>query len=127
MKLLGYDVAPRAARPGESVELTLYWQSLAEMDDDYSIGIHLVDASQRVIGKRDSYPGHGMLPTRLWRVGQMIRDTYWLPIAADAPRGAKAQILVSLYERVRKRDLIARDPRGEIITPFIGEIEVAPE
>jgi len=29
-----------------------------------------------------------------------------------------------LYERISKRTLVARDPRGEIITPFIGQIEI---
>lgn len=127
IKLLGYEISPRRVLPGDTTELVLYWQSLAPMDEDYSIGIRVLDANQRVIGARDSYPGHGMLPTRLWRAGQIIRDVYWLPIAPDAPAVSDAQILVSLYERISKRDLIARDPRGQIITPFIGQIKVAPE
>ena len=127
IKLLGYEISPRRVLPGDTTELVLYWQSFAPMDEDYSIGIRVLDANQRVIGARDSYPGHGMLPTRLWRAGQIIRDVYWLPIAPDAPAVSDAQILVSLYERISKRDLIARDPRGQIITPFIGQIKVAPE
>jgi hypothetical protein len=124
IKLLGYDVSTRRVAPGNAIELTLYWQSLAPMDEDYSIGIRVLDAQQRVIGARNSYPGHGMLPTRLWYAGQAIRDVYWLPIAPDAPSEPHAQILVALYKRVSKRDLVARDPRGEIITPFIGQIEI---
>jgi hypothetical protein len=41
MKLLGYDLVPDRVRPGEAATLTLYWQSLAAMDQDYSIGIHV--------------------------------------------------------------------------------------
>jgi hypothetical protein len=125
MKLLGYDVTPRRALPGESVTLTLYWQSLATMDADYSIGIHLLDANQRVIGARDSYPGHGMLPTRLWYVGQIIRDTYWLPVAADTSGPGVARIQVSLYTLEDKRDLPALDPNGRAVTPIIGQIKIA--
>ena len=125
VKLLGYSVSSRTIYPGGATELTLYWQALAPMDDDYSIGIRLLDAKQRVIGARDSYPGHGMLPTRLWRAGQIFRDVYWLPINADAPEFSIAQIQVVVYDRTSKRDLLARDPRGETITPFIGQIEVA--
>jgi hypothetical protein len=124
IKLLGYDVSARRMSPGDAIELTLYWQSLAPMDEDYSIGIRVLDAQQRVVGTRNSYPGRGMLPTRLWFAGQIIRDVYWLPIAPDAPPEPRAQILVALYERVSKRDLVARDPRGESITPFIGQIEI---
>ncbi len=124
MKLLGYDVTPRRAPPDDAVTLTLYWQSLAHMDDDYSIGIHLLDANQRVVGARDSYPGHGLLPTRLWSAGQFLRDPYWLPIAADAVPGV-AQIQISLYTREDKRDLPALDPNGAAITPIIGQIKIA--
>ena len=123
IKLLGYDVSTRRVSPGDAIELTLYWQSLAPMNEDYSIGIRVLDAQQRLVGARNSYPGRGMLPTRLWFTRQIIRDAYWLPINADAPSSA-AQLEIVMFERVSKRDLVARDPRGEIITPFIGQIEV---
>jgi 4-amino-4-deoxy-L-arabinose transferase-like glycosyltransferase len=125
MKLLGYEVFSPRARPGEAIDLTLYWQSLAAMDEDYSIGIHLLDSNHRVIGARDSYPGHGLLPTRLWRAGQMIRDTYWVPIAADAPAPSLVQIQVALYTRADKRDLPVRDSQGQTITPIIGRFKIA--
>lgn len=104
--------------------LSLYWQSLAAMDEDYSIGIHLLDANQRVIGSRDSYPGHGLLPTRLWRPGQIIRDTYWLPVAADAAAPGIARINVALYTREGKRDLPALDPGGNQVTPIVGRLKI---
>lgn len=124
MKLVGYKVSSRRTLPGESITLSLFWQALAPMDEDYSIGIHLVDANGRVVGARDSYPGKGMLPTRLWRAGQLIRDDFWLPVNADAVPGA-ARIQVSLYQRETKRDLTARDPSGTSITPIIGRIKIA--
>ena len=124
IKLLGYDISARRVSPGSAVELTLYWQSLTSIDQDYSIGIRVLDSAQSVIGARNSYPGHGMLPTRLWYAGQIIRDVYWLPINADAPDTPLAQLQIVVFEHLSKRDLVARDPRREIITPFIGQIEV---
>ncbi len=125
MKLLGYDVSPRRALPDGSVELSLYWQSLAQMDEDYSIGIALLDSNRRVLSQRSSYPGHGMLPTRLWRPGQMIRDTYWVPVPMGAPAPSIAQIQVSLFRREDKRDLAAFDPNGNAVTPIIGRFKIA--
>ncbi len=125
MKLLGYDVSPRRALPDGSVELSLYWQSLAQMDEDYSIGIALLDSNRRVLSQRSSYPGHGMLPTRLWRPGQMIRDTYWVPVPTGAPAPSIAQIQVSLFRREDKRDLAAFDPNGNAVTPIIGRFKIA--
>ena len=123
MKLIGYELSSRRTQPGESLTLTLYWQSLTPMDDDYSIGIRVLDANGREIGKRDSYPGHGMLPTRLWYAGQIIRDEYWLPINADATPGL-AKIQISLYSRATRRDLPASDTQGNTITPFIAQIKI---
>ena len=124
LKLIGFETSSRRALPGEAITLSLFWQSLAQMNEDYSIGMSLIDANGRVIGARDSYPGKGMLPTRLWRAGQIIRDDYWLPINSDATPGA-ARIHVSLYQRETKRDLVERDPSGKSITPIIGQIKVA--
>ncbi len=125
IRLLGYDVSSSRVAPGDWIEMTLFWQSLAEMDEDYSIGIHLVDSNRRVISSRDSYPGHGMLPTSLWRAGQIIVDPYWIPIAADAKGSDVADILVDLYVRETKRDLLARDPQGQTVTPIIGRLKIA--
>ncbi len=126
IKLLGYEVSPSQAAPNSWLEMTLYWQSLAEMDEDYSIGIHLLDSSHRVISARDSYPGHGMLPTSLWRAGQIIQDPYWVPVAADTTGLGIAEIQVDLYVRGTKRDLPARDPQGRAVTPIIGRLRIAP-
>ncbi len=125
MKLLGYDVSPKRVLPDGSVELALYWQSLTQMDEDFSIGIALLDVDRRVVSQRNSYPGHGMLPTRLWRAGQMIRDTYWMPIPANSPAPSLAQIQVSLFRREVKRDLTAVDPNGNAVTPIIGRFMIA--
>ncbi len=66
-----------------------------------------------------------MLPTRLWRPGQMIRDTYWVPVPAGAPAPGIAQIQVSLFRREDKHDLAAFDPNGSAVTPIIGRFKIA--
>ncbi len=124
IKLLGYAVSPRVARADGSIELMLYWQSLAAMDDDYSIGIALLDSNQHALASRNSYPGHGLLPTRLWHAGQMIRDSYWLPIPADAPAPSIAQIQISLFSRAFTRNLPAFDPNDQAITPIVGRFKI---
>jgi len=49
MKLLGYDLPvtniqypiPNTLIPGDALTVTLYWQSLAEMNQDYAVFVHL--------------------------------------------------------------------------------------
>jgi hypothetical protein len=94
------------------------------MDDDYSIGIALLDANRKVLSQRNSYPGHGLLPTRLWRAGQMMLDQYWVPIPANMPTPSVAQIQISLFKRETQKDLPAFDPKGNAITPIVGRIKI---
>ncbi len=123
MKLLGIDVSPDRVAPGGAVTLTLFWQSLAAMDDDYSVGIHLLDPSGQVIGARDSYPGHGLLPTRLWQPGQILRDAYWVPVSAAAPAASVVRVQVDLYSRSARTTLAAFDPQGQPTTPIAGRFK----
>jgi 4-amino-4-deoxy-L-arabinose transferase-like glycosyltransferase len=124
VKLLGFDLSPERAQPGGSIQLELYWQSLAAMDRDYSIGIHILDPMMRVIGARDSFPGHGLLPTSLWQVGEIFRDEYWIPIAANSKAPSAAEIQIALYDRNDQTDLTALDPNGQTITPIVGRFPV---
>jgi hypothetical protein len=98
MRLLGYAVKADQVRPGEAVEVTLYWQSLAAMDRDWSVFVHVVDEAGIVVAQRDTYPGLGLMPTRKWKVGQTLADTYViaLPPATYAP--GKANIEIGLYD-----------------------------
>jgi hypothetical protein len=86
--LLGYDFEPRQARPGETVQLTLYWESLAGQEGDYTVFTHLIDATGELRGQQDNPPQGGMYPTYLWDAGERLVDTYSLTLAPDAPPGA---------------------------------------
>lgn len=125
VRLLGIEVSPTQTSPGGSIQLSLFWQSLAPMDRDYSIGIHALDPGMKVIGARDSYPGHGMYPTSLWKLGEVFRDEYWVPIAVDATSPSVAKIQVGLYDRSDHTDLDSVDASGRSITPIVGRFKIA--
>lgn len=116
LMLLGSSVRPHPVDPRSALQVDLYWRVLAPMDTDYSLNLAALDENFRVVGSRNSYPGHGLLPTRLMKVGEMFHDTYWLP--AGAPLG---KIQVSVYERESQQNLGAFDPAGNEITPIVNE------
>lgn len=76
IKLLGYNLASSILRPSESLNLTIYWQSLAPVKDRYSVFVHLLDASGNLVAQRDSEPEEGAAPTTSWLQGEVIADTY---------------------------------------------------
>lgn len=125
IRLLRYDVFPPRAQPGGAIQLDLYWQCLAPMDRDYTIGIHLLDGKMNVISGRDSYPGHGLLPTTLWYQGEIIRDDYWVPISTETTAPSLAQIQISLYDRADQTELEPVDPLGQTITPIVGRFAIS--
>jgi 4-amino-4-deoxy-L-arabinose transferase-like glycosyltransferase len=86
IELLGYRVhdADRVYAPGSVLTVTFYWRTSTSIDTAYSLYVHVLGRALDEIGKIDTYPGGGALPTTLWQPGEIIEDTYQIPIAPDA-------------------------------------------
>ena len=82
--LLGYKLES-GFRRGDGVHLTLYWQALGQMDQDYVVFNHLVGENGVTYAQKDNPPADGYYPTSRWAAGQVVRDRYDLFIPADAP------------------------------------------
>ena len=75
-------------RTGGVITLTLYWQGLASMDQDYTVFVHLLDARGQLQGQHDGPPLGGTRPTSGWLPGEYLRDVHPIEVAANAPPGA---------------------------------------
>ena len=113
-RLLGYDLEPVQAQPGETVHLILYWEALHKPTGDYTVFIHLLDPGGQMRGQKDNQPQSGMYPTYLWDEGERIEDEYELTIASDAPPGAY-QIAVGMYYLPTLDRLPAVDQNGTVL------------
>ena len=51
IELLGLDIAETTVRPGGVVSCTLYWRALQEINQNYTVFNHLVDASGETWGQ----------------------------------------------------------------------------
>ena len=61
VKLLGYDLPATRVEPGGGIPLTLYWQGLDWMGQDYTIFTKLLSAAdQTQHGGRDRLPSRGL-------------------------------------------------------------------
>ncbi|MCB0174407.1 MAG: glycosyltransferase family 39 protein [Anaerolineae bacterium] len=80
IQLLGYDFQPD---PDQAIiNLTLFWQALNPVDENYRTQIQLVDPQGQPHFTWLSHPVNGLYPTRAWDRGDIIRDTLPLPLAA---------------------------------------------
>jgi 4-amino-4-deoxy-L-arabinose transferase-like glycosyltransferase len=85
--LVGYDRSPNSPRPGEALQVSLYWQALRPLETEYHSFIHLLDTKGRTVTQSDRQPGGVYYPTTLWQPGERLRDDHLLAIPADAPEG----------------------------------------
>jgi hypothetical protein len=70
--LYGYTVQQTEA----GVEVRLVWQALEEMTTDYTVFVHMLDASGVTVDQRDAMPQNYAYPTSLWTPGEYITDVY---------------------------------------------------
>ncbi|MGC8879506.1 MAG: glycosyltransferase family 39 protein [Anaerolineae bacterium] len=96
-RLVGYEVAKREARPGDELGVTLHWHSLAEVDNNYTVFVQLLNADWRVVAQQDMQPLAGLAPTSTWLQGEFLADPYHLHLPADLPPG-QYRIIAGMYD-----------------------------
>ncbi len=101
-------------QPGQIVEVTLTWQGLARMDQDYTVFVHLLGPDGRVHGQIDAWPVQGTYPTSTWPPGERISDRYAVPLDADAPPGSY-QLEIGVYLLATNTRLPVVDAGGTAI------------
>ncbi len=98
VKLLGYTLPTRRIQPGDGLPITLYWQGLQWIGEDFVIFDRLLDNQQVVWGGYDRLPGENY-SALLWSPGEIVSDGFAVPVASDAPNGVYT-LNVGLYRRV---------------------------
>jgi hypothetical protein len=97
IQLVGYRLEPTRYVPGESLQLVLYWETLDELSEDYTVFVHVVDGLGNIVAQWDSKPRQNQLPTTDWAVGEIIDDLHTVPTPPDLPAG-EYRIVVGMYD-----------------------------
>jgi hypothetical protein len=94
-----FDAVPRSqhAENGKSLRVTLYWRVEEKMTNDALVSLKIVRADQRILGQTDHRPVRDAYPTNAWRGGEIIADTYDVPILFGATPSEYA-VNVTLYD-----------------------------
>ena len=114
LAILGVSAEPAQLNPGETANVTVVWQALTPIRDDYSVFVHLVNEEGLTIAQADTMPGGGLLPTSQWTPGQTRAERYAVTIPAAAYTPDRGRWVVGLYdhntgERLPLR-LVSADP-----------------
>jgi hypothetical protein len=129
MALLGWDVDRRVIAAGETLQLTLHWESLDRMQEAYQLSAQVVREDRRKAAQSDAAPGG--IPTNEWRQGQRIVDRRELRIEPGSPPGGY-EIVLSAYwwdtpDTIKRLRVV--DGQGYVLPSdslVLGKVRVTP-
>jgi hypothetical protein len=83
----------------DRLAVRLAWSTTRPEAVNYGISLRLLDADGQLrVSPPDTQPGHGFLPTSLWRPGELVTDPYILVLPDDLPTGGGYHLEILLYQ-----------------------------
>ena len=100
--LIGYNVKHKERK----INVTLYWHATQAPTKDYTVFVHIVNSTGKLIAQKDNPPVQGTRPTSTWEKGEYIEDNYSIELTQRVPPG-KYDINVGMYDPTTGRRLEA--------------------
>jgi hypothetical protein len=96
ISLLAFRLDKNQYRPGNSLNLTLYWQAQRFLPENYQARLYLLNPDDNSRWNETALHNPGNYPTRRWNTGRYVSDVYSVPLSASMPPG-NYQIIVEVY------------------------------
>jgi hypothetical protein len=119
IRLEGYEIASNIAERGNGLVMILYWRALGQIERDYTVFVHLVDARGEIVAGFDGAPWYGQERTSLWKPNQFQADPRVILIPEDAPVGSNYRLEIGLYYLPTMERVGVVDVDGQMITDRI--------
>ncbi|GIK58227.1 MAG: hypothetical protein HND44_11170 [Chloroflexi bacterium] len=129
IRLLGMEYWPTAVPADQPLPVTLYWQAAAPLENEYRVGLVLVDAAGMrwsTTDLRDDRWSRAAPPTTAWPLDQYARTALLIDLLPGTPPGAYT-LQLSLFDRESLMPLTVYE-QGQPIGPYLslGQIDVQP-
>jgi 4-amino-4-deoxy-L-arabinose transferase-like glycosyltransferase len=126
--LRGYHMHNDTVRPGEAIDLDLYWEVTGQPPGDYLLFVHLLDDNGLMIAQRDTHPGLGNFPTRNWQPGDRFVESVRLVVPETAYTPDMGRLSVGYYVPGAYR-LAVQDGEGNSLGDALelGRVSIAPQ
>jgi hypothetical protein len=95
VRFLGHNLAGQP-EPGGRISLTIYWQAMRSMEEDYIVFVHLLGPGGELIAQHDGPPLDGLYPTSEWVVDDIFTQRVVLDAPSDVPAG-QYDLLTGMY------------------------------
>ncbi len=98
----------------DTLQTTLYWQSLSHTTVDWTIFVQLRDASGQILVQKDGPLGSGYYPASLWQPNDIVVDQFTLDVLGISPE--TANLFVGLYNlQTGERLSLPNNPHNEVL------------
>lgn len=95
--LAGYTLPEESFVPGETITLTLVWESSGQSVYDYNFFVHVLNASTReLVAQYDGAPLREAYVTTRWEAGERVTETVHIALPAETEPGDYT-LLVGMY------------------------------
>jgi hypothetical protein len=130
--LLGYEIKPGELRSrissldgadqreldsGQPMRINLYWRGLAQMSVDYTLFIHVMNASGERVAQRDLPLRYEDYPSSHWRAGELVIDRADMALPALPP--GDYRLIIGLYDPASGAALPVDTAEAELFTLHI--------
>lgn len=113
IRLLGYDLDTK------NRGVTLYWHTLQKMSERYTVFVHLLDSSGKLVAQHDREPQNGNAPTTSWLKDEIIVEAYtFTPLAPGT-----YSLSVGMYNTESGRRLSVDETQADHISLALFRIE----
>jgi hypothetical protein len=80
----------------QTVRATFYWSVLVTPVPTYTVQVAVLDEQNNPLGQLTQLPTQGQRPFAQWQVGELVRDTYAMPLTAITSQTFTLKLTVSL-------------------------------
>jgi hypothetical protein len=128
IRLSGHRLERHRAQPGGEIAVTLCWESLASMEEDFVYFVHFLGPEERIVGARTTHPGLGRYPTSRWSPGDRFCDIIDVPVEKWTPAPAVYDVEIGWHKPEVDERLPVYDSDGSSLDwVLLDQIKVAPK
>ena len=92
------------------LDVSLRWLPTQALGRDYSVFVHVLDRTGKLVAQADGPPAGGQWPTRYWLAGIPVEDTRIVELPAGVPAG-RYMVAAGLY-RLDNGERLKASPEG---------------
>jgi hypothetical protein len=95
VRLIGYSLATGAVKPGDAVDVSLFWKTVRDVEGDFQVQLRLRDPKGALRGEALLPPSAASYPPTAWGGAAIVTGKYGLIVDPAAPAGP-VDLLVNL-------------------------------